>query len=152
MAERIFECARSIAIKLILHFLQHSASGLDESSRDRIDVVDIQHHAHRSPAARLRTEIPSFGMLIGEHDHGITDHDLGMAEPTVSHWHAEFLSRAENLLVELDRIRRTLDDEIRSHRVVAVRNWFHIASHKSSLQNLNMNGQDRSAIQPGMKV
>jgi hypothetical protein len=56
-------------------------------------------------------------MLVGKHDHGIADLDLGVTHPALRVGHAQQFRRTEGALVELDRIRRTFDDQVR----VAVR-------------------------------
>src|SRR4029434_1052513 len=43
----------------------------------------------------------------------------------VRHRHPEEFFGAERLLVELDRLSRALDDQVRRHRMIAIRNRFH---------------------------
>src|SRR5439155_26699502 len=58
--------------------------------------------------------------FVGEHDRRVADADLGVHHLAVGAGHAEQLGRAERLLVEVQRLRGTVDDEVRGDGVIPV--------------------------------
>src|SRR5262249_55909956 len=51
--------------------------------------------------------------LIRQHHPRVADANLGVADFAIGHWHAHQLGRVEDLLVEFDRRRSALHDQVR---------------------------------------
>ncbi len=57
-------------------------------------------------------------MLVGQHDDGIADLDLGVPDPPVRGRDAHDLLGVEGALIEVDRAGGAVDDQVRGDRVI----------------------------------
>src|SRR5712692_11046807 len=85
--ERILEAAEPVAVELVCHRTYLPCAGTDRLLEHRVDVLDIEHDAYRRAADRLRTARVHLRKLVGEHDPGITDLDLGVPDPSIGLGH-----------------------------------------------------------------
>jgi hypothetical protein len=60
--------------------------------------------------------------FVGEHHVGVADLDLGVADLPSGRRHAQHFDGAERLLVELERARGIVEDEIGSDAVITLGN------------------------------
>src|ERR1700720_1051527 len=79
---------------------------------------------HGRPSQGLWTTHAHLREFIGQHDDGIADLKLGVADPAVGLRDAHPFGGRQSLLVEFDRLRRTLRVQVRRHRMVSFRNRF----------------------------
>src|SRR6185295_1727663 len=86
----------------------------------------------------LRAPAPHLGELVGQHDHGAADHELGVADLAVGTTHAHALGGAQDLLVEVDGLRGAVDDEIRGDDRVTVRDGLDLVAHISTSVRSNL--------------
>src|SRR5262245_55693536 len=114
--ERILESPGAITIELVGQRSDFFGAGLERAIEDIVHILDIEQDADARSAERLRTVMTHLGRLIGQHDDGITDFDLGMPDFAAGPFHAEELSGVKRPLVEVDGLSSVLDDEVRSYR------------------------------------
>jgi hypothetical protein len=88
---------------------------------------------HRRPAIGLGTLGIHLGIFIGQHDPRIADRHLGMTDAPIGHGQTQRFLGTERLLVELDRLRRPIDHQIRRDAVMLIGNGFGFASHENLL-------------------
>src|ERR1700730_12984381 len=131
VAEWILESAVPITVELILHWPNHLGTGGDRLARQRIDPFDVEVDADGGAADGSRASSPEIRELIGEHDHGIANGDLGVSDFSARIAVAHQLDRAERLLVKVEGGRGIVDDQIRRDRGVAFRDGPHALAHCS---------------------
>src|ERR1044071_7486104 len=128
VAEGVLEGPRAVTVELVRHRSHLGAAGRHGLLEERVDVVHIEQDAHGRAAVVLRPPCVDLGMLVGEHDHGVADFDLGMTYPVPGSGDAHELLRAERALVEIEGARRAVHDQVRSRAVVSVRNCLYHAA------------------------
>src|SRR5262249_30935858 len=125
MAERVLELSGPIAVELVLDRPQLLRARLQSALEGAVDVLDVDQHRHRGAPDGLRPADVHVRVLVRDHDHGVADLELRVADPSVGRGHAHALLRAEDRAVELDRLAGAVDVEIRRHTGVTVRNGLH---------------------------
>src|SRR5439155_286349 len=75
---------------------------------------------------------PEIRKLVGEHDHGIADHDLCVADSSVRIGVTHQLGRAERLLVKVEGGRAIADDQIRRDGRMPFWDGSHALAHLAS--------------------
>src|SRR4029078_468213 len=113
MAEWIVELPGTIAVELVLDRSYLRRPFRDCTVEDIIDVVDVDADCHRGASDCLRPAVPHVRELVGEHDQRVADLELGVAHLAAWPLHAHALPGAEDGCVEVDRIVRAIDREIR---------------------------------------
>src|ERR1019366_1122809 len=78
LSERVFEATHAITVELVGHRHQQFGAGRHSSLDYSIDILEIQHDADGRAASGLRSQVPSFRMLVSQHNVRIADDDLGM--------------------------------------------------------------------------
>jgi hypothetical protein len=132
MAEGIFELTGPVAVELIhdrLALLGPRGQGPPEEG---VDILHIEMNAHgrtTQGVGRLPTVLRK---LVRQHDHGIAQNDLRMAEASVRQRQRVALDGSERPLVELQGLGPILDGEVRRHRAVPLGDGSHSAWHESS--------------------
>ena len=120
----------SIAPEHIFQRHAHLRAGGHRSFEGGVHVLDIHVNgdggstdALGSPALHLRKLIDEKEPLIDEKEPGVPDFELSMHESFAirSRYAPDFLS-PKGLLVEFDGLTGPFDDQVRSQRVVAIRN------------------------------
>ena len=118
MPERIDQAARSIAVELVFHCVQHLCASLEcaepktRSTSSRKSMMPVPY----SPAPRLRAAISAFRILVSQHHSSVSNLDLCVSHLAAGRPEAQHLSRAKRPFVEVDRFRCPLDDQIRGDR------------------------------------
>jgi hypothetical protein len=115
MAKRILDSAQTIAIKLVSYGSLNLRAGRDRLAKYRICVLDIQMNTYGRSAQALRTARAYFRKFIRQHDHRITNLELGMTDSAVWLRYAHPFGGQESLFVELDCLRRSPYAEIRRY-------------------------------------
>src|SRR5256886_9128304 len=96
-----------------------------------VDVLRIYVQVRRRrPRGGRRLRVAS-RELIGHHDHRVADLNHRIHQGAVLHRLSGHFLRAERLLVELDRLRRSTDHQVRCDRVHAARNRVHAGRRRS---------------------
>jgi hypothetical protein len=133
VAERVGDRPEAIAPELIGDLHRERRTRVDRLLHDGVDVLDVHEDARARAAQLLGRPGRRLRRRVGEHDHRVSDAELGVADPVVRRIHAHALLGAERTLVVLDRLRRVVDGEIRREGVVPVRNRLrrHRASNRS---------------------
>src|SRR6266480_2970556 len=83
MSEGICHRAEAIAVELVRHRFLNRRPGSNCLIEDRVDVFHIDHDAHWRSAERRGTFVAHLGILIGEHDRGIANLYLRMADLSI---------------------------------------------------------------------
>src|SRR5207237_6737750 len=88
---------------------------------------DLLMHAmiRTGGSAIMLAERAPLGKLVGEHDGGAADADHGVHELAAGAGQPALFHGAERLLVELDRVRRAGDDQMRRDGVHSVGDGFY---------------------------
>jgi hypothetical protein len=117
ISERVRDLARAVAVKHGLRLSDRGRAGLQSAFVGRIDVfyVNIQ---------RIRFAGRVFGHRICQHDQGIPNLKLGMPDFSARPRHAHPFFCVENLLKKINQFLSTIDSEVGSDRVIAVREMF----------------------------
>src|SRR5580692_44704 len=121
MPVRIFELPRTIPIDLIFDHSQRLGSALNRPLERAIGVLDVDMNRHGSASDRLRAFDTHRRVLVGEHDHSLTNLQLGVTQLAVRSVQAHALASSKHALVELDRLAGAVDDQIGHHLRVVVR-------------------------------
>src|SRR5439155_130009 len=87
-----------------------------------VDVLDIEEDAGAGAAELARRLRGRLRERVGEHHDRVADLDLGMPDLPVRSLHPHALLRSERGLVELDRLGRILEHEVRHDGVVPLWN------------------------------
>ncbi len=114
MAERIANLAESVTPEHILG--RHDALGPSGQGLfiGGVRVLDLKHERHRCAVEADRRMAPGIGHLLGQHDDGIADHDLGVHQAlAVGAGYARTPHGAKRLFVEADRRCAMLDYDVR---------------------------------------
>ncbi len=130
MSERVDELSRTVAVELVLDRTQFGRAVLERAVERDVDVLDVHTHGHRSVAELLRADEIHVRNLVGEHDHRVADRHLGMPDLPVRPTHTHGLGCAEHRRIEVDRVRRAVDGQVRNHARVLIGNGLH--GHASS--------------------
>jgi hypothetical protein len=129
VAERIFDGAAAVAVELVGQGSADLTPRRHRALEAAVDVLQVDVEAERRPAQCLGgagDSVGHLGHLVGQHQAGIADLQLGVTQPPIGHVHPVDLLGAERLLVELDRCRAPLHDNVRGDRVVTGRNCLHL--------------------------
>src|SRR6267378_6457695 len=132
MPEGILHSAGPILVELIRHGPLHCCPSSDSLREYCVHVLDVEKDAHRRPAKRLRTARVYLGGFVRKHDDRIAYLDFGVADLATRLRHAQQFLCTKRLLIELDCLRRTLDDQVRRRGVIAIRDRFRFVCHQSS--------------------
>ena len=95
---------------------------------------------YRLPAATVRVQGEDGAPLEGaqvaagfaHHDDRIADLHLGMPDGSIGHRHLFDYGGLKHGFKEVDQLGHPGHREIRSHRVITIRNWFDVVCHRSS--------------------
>src|SRR5215469_1187002 len=132
MAEGIADLRIAIAVELILGRALRSCAGGQGALVDRVNVFDIKMNRNRRSFRSLGTDVAHFRILIGEHYGAAADLELGVADAAASRFGKPHgLLRAKHVLVELERLGRVRDAQVRRHHADSLGNWF--CCHEYSL-------------------
>src|SRR5271166_286126 len=129
ITERVLDPADAIAVELVGHRPDELCPRRHGALDRAVDVLDIKMDRDRRPADGLRAQRLDLGVLVGQHDAGIADADLGVVDLAAGIRQAHDLLGAERSLVEGDGVARTTQDQIRRHTVIALGNRFYLGAH-----------------------
>jgi hypothetical protein len=129
MAERIFNPARSISVELICHGALDLGPSVYSFAERGVHVLDIEKHSYGRPTNCPRTLSSRFGRFVREHHDRISDPDFSMANLSIWFRHAHEFLRTENLFVEFDGSGCVINNQVRSHVVIAIRDRFRFVRH-----------------------
>src|SRR5215471_5425661 len=87
VSEWILDGPHPVAVELVLDGLQKLGALGDRRLDGRVHVVDVEHHAHRRATVRSRGARAHFMVLVSQHDHRITDLDLGVPDLSLGTGH-----------------------------------------------------------------
>jgi hypothetical protein len=111
MPEGIGDASQAPAIRLVVDWRDRRSSGRDRLRKRRIGIVDYQHHPHRGPTQRFRTEIEVLRRFVGDPEFRRPHRQLRHHGP-VWGFDPEQLPRSERRLVKLDRPRPFANESI----------------------------------------
>src|SRR5258706_219007 len=121
MAIRVLDRAGAVAVELVFQRPRELGTCRHRLLHRVVHVLHVEMEVDRGAAAGLRREERHAGHFIRQHDVRIADLDLGMAELALRSRDAQQLLRAERTLVEVDRLRRAADAQVRGDGVVSLR-------------------------------
>ena len=116
MSGRVAERALPLAVRLVARWTFPVGAVLDRPCPDGVDVVDVEVEADRCATQRAGTDDAVLRVLVGEHQPGTTDRDLGVADPAVVADVAHHLDRVEHGDVPVDRSCRVADTQVGNER------------------------------------
>src|SRR5579864_2967187 len=122
MPKGIFNSTHSIAVELVGNWPLDFGSGGDGPVKRRIRVLYVEIYIYRRAAQALRTARIHLRKFIGEHDQGIADLDLRVANPAVGMRCTHSFDGGKSLLVKFNRLCGALDAKMRRHRMIALWN------------------------------
>ena len=127
VSERIDHLSEAIAPEHVGEGRSHGAAGFHGAIERRIHIGHIEEHdTGREPRGLRRlvdTGLAGHGLhLVCQHEDRVSNFDLGVRNLAVRTRHPHALSGAERLLVELNRLRGIVKDQVRGNRVISVRN------------------------------
>src|ERR1700722_12852816 len=123
MSIGVLELPGTIPIELIFDLAQPFRSSLDRALECSICVLDVDVDRHGRPSDRFGTLDVHPRVLVGKHNHGLANLKLGVTDLAVGSIQAHALAGAQHSLVELDRLVRTIDDQVGHYLRVVVRYW-----------------------------
>src|SRR5215204_4299052 len=129
MPEGVLELTRPIAVELVLDRTQLLRACFHRDVEGLVDVLDVHTEGDGRAADLLRADDAHLGELVREHDHGIADLELGVADLAVRRGHAHALGGAEHLDIEVDGLCRAVDREVRADAGIAVGDRLHGRAH-----------------------
>ncbi len=140
MSEGIRQRADPVAPILIRHRLHLFRARGNRAFEHGVRVLDVNIKMHRRAAQRLRTARPALRhplrrvlrTVVREPHYRIADLQYRVINLPVRLRHAFQLRRAERIAIELDRARRVIDAQERSHAMPTLGNRLHLASHDFS--------------------
>src|SRR5581483_4641547 len=118
--EGIDKGAAAVTVKLVLHGPHDLGAGSRGLGGERIHVLNVQHEADGSAAERFGAAVAHLRELVGEHEWRVADFHFGVHDLAAGTAHAEQLGSPERLLVELNRVGCSVDDQIRGDCVIAL--------------------------------
>src|SRR5882672_10630866 len=124
MSKWVLKEARAISVELVLDWLQNFRLLCDCPFNDLVAIRHVYVQTHRGTAhgSGASVALAHAGIFVRQHDARITDLQLCVTNLAVRTIHPHDYSRAEDILVILNRFRSTLDDQGRSDRIVSLRN------------------------------
>ena len=127
VAPLVRHAAHPVAVEHVLGLAAALGAGGDCGLEHGVDVVDVEQSVELPHRMVGRTR-------IRQHQHGVADAHLGVADPSARRRHPESLLRAERLLEELDELGCTVDDVVRRVRTVPLWNGLdrHVVSSRGS--------------------
>src|SRR5262245_6380648 len=132
MAERIADLRTAGSVELIFGGTLGGCAGGQGALIDRIDVFDKEMNRDGWAVRTLGTEVAHFRILIGEHYGAAAELEFRVTDAAASRFgKAHRLLRAEDVLVELERLARVRDAQVWRHHVDSLGNWF--CCHDDSL-------------------
>ncbi len=81
--KRICKGAATIPVELVGDRFQKAGSPRNRAVHNFVNVVDVEADKHRRAANRLRAVYIPVGRFISQHNSGIADLDLGVANPAI---------------------------------------------------------------------
>src|SRR5262249_25668050 len=123
-------------------------------AHERVDVLHVDHDAHRHAADVARIAMTELGMLVGDHEQRVADLELRMADAAVRRGEPHHLGGAEILLVEIDCPGRAANDEVRNRGPIAIWNWFdgHGKAKTAIMEKRFQRGSTRRRSSGGVSV
>src|SRR5437870_11816248 len=116
MSERIFERAGAVAVKLVLDGPLNFPACIQKPLSCGVDVFNVNHEARGNASQCLNTANVALAKFIGQHDARVTDRDLCIAYPSVSHRHPKCFSCSQCLPVEFEPFSAAIDMQLRGQR------------------------------------
>src|SRR6266481_1975581 len=120
MAEGIGQRSAAVAVELVLQRAQLLAARRQRAFPDLVHVLAVDHQMHRRRSLGGTGSV--LRRLVGEHEDRVSDAHLGMADPSTRRRHPEQLLGAERPLVEVERFRRAVDDQVGRKGVISIGN------------------------------
>src|SRR6478672_6309739 len=137
VAEGIANGAHAVAPELVGHRLLHRRTGGHRAREGRVAVRPVDDEARGAAAALVRPEVAHVGPFVREHEDGVADARLGVADPLGAvgprHRQAVELPCAEGVRIERQRPRGVLHDQVGGDRVVTLG---HGTGHGRTLRSL----------------
>src|SRR5260221_5895084 len=122
MSEGVPQKTRTVSIELVFDRSLDFRSLRDRFFENFVAIWNIHIQTHRRRTDGLCARMAHLQVFVRQHDARVADLQLGMADLAVGTIRAYAYGRAENVLVEFDRFRGTLDDEVRRNVVVSLGN------------------------------
>jgi len=120
MPERVLQRAITVAIKLVLHWLDDLRPRGNGLGKQRIDILYIQVKTDGRAAQRLRITGWTFFAIVPEHDSGITNADFGVSDFSAWRVQPEHLDRTKSAHGKRECLGCTFDHQVRGYRMVSV--------------------------------
>ena len=127
-AEGVLDGARAVTVELVLHGPNQLGTRGQRGLDGCVHVLDVDHHAHRGATEGPRSARTHLGVFVGQHDHRVADDDLGVTYLTSRARHPHLLGGAKDPLVEVQRLGRSVNDQIRSRTVITIWNRLHLGA------------------------
>src|SRR5881392_237368 len=115
VAEGILELDVPLSPELVLQWEGWLRAGVQGLVPKFVDIFRVDVEVHRRRTRRGRGFRIAARKLVGHHDDRIADPDRGVHDGAVRHRRPVDLLRAERPFVELDRLRRSVDHQVRRH-------------------------------------
>jgi peptide/nickel transport system substrate-binding protein/oligopeptide transport system substrate-binding protein len=125
VAEGVREGPHPVAVELVGDRPANRGALVQRPVHHGVHVLGVEEHAHGVSLPALRSHGAHLGVLVGEHEESLADPDLRVHDLPAGALHAHADRRAERLLVEVDRPRRSVDDQVGDHALVARRDRLH---------------------------
>src|SRR5262249_10800964 len=125
MAKRIFDSAQAVPVELVSYWALDFGASCHSLLEHDIHILDVEMDADRRSSQALGALRVHLGKFVGQHDYGITDLELGMANSAVGLRYSHPFDRRKSLFVKFDGVRRPFRTQMWCHRMIAVWNWLY---------------------------
>lgn len=124
VSEGVLDEAGAVAVELVLDGLEEFGSVGGGALDDFVDIgeVDVEADGAAADGGGAGVSGAHAGVLVGEHNAGGADLELGVADFAVGAGHAHDFGGAEDVLVVVDGAGGSIDDEVRGDGVVVLGN------------------------------
>src|SRR5436309_1215174 len=120
VTDRILNVGISITVELVCWFADRCPTCFQRFLVHRVNIVNID--------VELAWHCPILRGCISHHNDGVSDFHLGVSHAAFRAAHEVLLFRAEDTFQELHHFRSSLDDQVWSDRMVALRHGSHFCN------------------------
>src|SRR6266487_3281297 len=125
VADRVSNAGVSVTVELVCWFANRGSACFQRSFIHRVNVVDVN--------VELACHCLVLRGGISHHDDGISNFHFGMSHTAFRAAHEVLLFRVEGTFQELNHFRSSLDNQIWSDGMVALRHWSNLSNRLHSL-------------------